>query len=344
MNKKKEIESYLEFKNLADVELTKKEKRMIDIDLAEWITQKIFAKKYRGSKIYQNNRDFIKGQIKNCISKDEPLFLIPMFGGYKHFWNSHSPYVDFAELFVFENMTRWIAPILSAYKPGVILEFESEDITIPIVDNYPEEELDKYSASFRELVNVFAQFVPDNLKIRLKRTGEQYELNDVLERMERLRPEFEKKFFKKSDAEIDKLVKVATSNFRFDGKVDYTNLSEAEKREQIIKSNINNKLFLEADFEIREDYFLGGKEIPIVFTWGLGAENIDHWFTFRSTRASFVDFWIGRGVFEFRDDKLVPIILSKTQHERIESKLELIELESSFSALSNFSDVEAYLQ
>jgi len=339
---KKEIERYLKFENIADVKFSKKDLRMIEKDLTEWITQKIFSKKYRGSKIDIKNRDFIKEQISYSISENKPIFLIPMFGGYKHFWNKNAPEVDFAELFVFENMTKWLAPILKVYKPGIILEFESEDITIPLVDNYPEEDLERYTESFNNLIKVFKKFAPENLEIRLMKTEHQYSLEKILEEMEKVRPKFEEEFFKKSDEEIDQLIKVASTNFRFDGKVDYTGLNDEEKRKKIIESNINNKIFLEADFGLREDYFLGKGQIPIVFTWGLGEENIDNWFVFKTTPYSFVDFWIGTGVLEKKEERFLPKVLSKTQYERISDKLRVIKVDSNFDKLKNFNQVEVY--
>lgn len=43
--------------------------------------------------------DDISQKIQLAVDANEPIYLIIIFGGYKHFWNDSYPHVDWAELF-----------------------------------------------------------------------------------------------------------------------------------------------------------------------------------------------------------------------------------------------------
>lgn len=126
------------------------DKKLIEAEgLESFITGKLSRKKFRKSKIADNTKENIKKKVECSIKENKPLYLIICFGGYKHFWVPSHPEIDWAELFNLNFLGEYISPIIANYKPGVILDYESEDVILPLIDNYAEDYLDKYADSFK---------------------------------------------------------------------------------------------------------------------------------------------------------------------------------------------------
>lgn len=309
-------------------------------DLAEWITGKLLLKRFRKAKVHEKTREDILNKVKISIAEDKPIYLVVLFGGYKHFWNQSYPEVDWAELFNLRFMSELVAPILSAYKPGVILDYESEDVIIELMDNYPTESLDSYAASFRKLVQAYSKCLPTNFKINYVRSQEQIDAKKLKARINELLTDKRKVWAAYSKEELDKHLARSPNNILWNGKEDWTKLSEAEKEQKILESKIVNETYYDADFEFRGDYLCGGNHIPIVLSWGLTFENFANWLTLGSTFSSTVDFWVGRGILEDRVEKFVPRVVSQTQYYKIKDKLEMHD--SNLIPMKNFKQIEVY--
>jgi len=308
--------------------------------LNNWIAKKLTRNNFRRGTLNETTAKKILEKVNLSIKKNLPLYLIACFGGYKHFWNPSYPEVDWAEFFNLAFMREYLAPIISVYKPGAILEYESEDIQLPYIDNYPKQSLERYAESFRKLLKDFNYYHPDNLLFRLVRCQEQYSAEKLLKRINELLPQKRKDWDKLSAEEIKIRTHRTPANIMWKGEKDLTSLSEEERIKFIKESKIFNDTFYDVDFEMRPNYFEGENHIPFVFTFGLGYENVGDWLILGSTRSSFVDFWPGRGILEERPDRLIPRIVSQKQYQSIKEKL--ITVPTDGFDLKNFKTIEIY--
>jgi hypothetical protein len=315
-------------------------KNIAKSSLADWVTAKLVSGKFRKAPIFPQTRQIIHDNVVQTIKKNEPFYLIICFGGYKHFWNPSHPNVDWAELFHLHFMIDYVRPILSVYQPGVILDYESEDYILPHMNNYPEKRSDAYEDSFRSLVNFIQPSIPTNFQIRYIRAKNQYNTNVIFDRLETRVAEKLVLFDKLPEERKEILLHKTEQNIMWNGKKDLTHLTPKERHEFIRTSRCTDEAFLELDLEIRNNYFVGGNHIPLVLSWGLSADNIDHWLTIGSTYSSSVDFWIGKGIIEDRGTKMVPRILSHTQYDAIKDQLVTIPIKN--IPMQNFQSIEVY--
>ena len=332
----KHLEDIMQFPKY---QLTPKDKRSIAYNKAQWITDRLTAKKFRKAGLDNNILKDISTKVQMSIKENKPIYLIILFGGYKHFWNASYPEVDFAELFNLRMMCECIAPILEAHEPGVILDYESEDV-IMWMDNYPESALNTYADSFKSLIKSISKNRPDNFKINYVRAREQYDAKKLFARIGELAPKRREEWSKISKEELDLKLHRSPSNIMWKGNGDWTKLNESEKQKKILESKIINETFYDADFELRGDYLCGGNHIPIVLSWGLTYENTLKWITFGSTYASTTDFWIGRGILEHVNGKFIERVISHKQYDAVKTRLKTIKVD--FLPLKNFKDIEVY--
>ena len=307
--------------------LTDDDRKLIKADKAKWITKKLFRKKFRKTKTYKEAFNEISKKIKYSIERDAPIHFIILFGGYKHFWNDSHPNTDWAELFNLRFMSEFVAPLLKVYSKGVILDYGSEDVIITKMNNYPKKSLDLYAKSFQKLINFYSNYVPPNFSINYIRTSDKYDVGDLTAKIESALPNKIKEWDKLSLEEKSAKLKRSNRSVMFDGENNFSNLAKIEKEKLIEKSKQIEELFYEIEDELIGDYYYGGNNIPLVLSWGLSNENLDHWLTLGSTFASSVDFWIGRGILEVRNDKIVPRIVSKKQYFEIKNYLTKIDIE-----------------
>jgi hypothetical protein len=328
-------------KNKSPCQLSEEDKKsIIKTSLAEWITAKLVSGKFRKAPLAPKTRQDIYGKVADSIKKQEPIYLIICFGGYKHYWNPSHPNVDWAEMFNLQFMLDYVRPVLKAYPPGVKLDYEAEDFILPQMNNYPEEKLDAYADSFQGLLNFLKPVIPGNFQINYVRAKNQYNTSYVFDRLD-ARVEEKMILFDKLPIEQKEILLHKTEqNIMWKGKKDLTRLTSTERNLFIKRSRCTDEAFLEIDFEVRKEYFVGNNHISLVLSWGTSTDNIDHWLTIGSTYSSCVDFWIGRGIVEDRGNKIVPRIISHTQYDLIKDKLTLASIDN--IPLPNFRSVEVY--
>ncbi len=325
--------------SLNEYYLTPKDERALRYDKTTWIANRIFNKTFRKAQVHPEARADILKKVKQSIENGLPLHFIACFGGYKHFWNPSYPEVDFAELFNLRFMSEYISPILKAHAPGVVLEYESEDVILTTMDNYPQDDLDRYSQSFRKLIDLYSKTLPANMKINLIRAREQVPADALWKKIDDFLPNIRAEWASLSKEEIELRLSHAPSNIMWKGAEDLTGLSAEEKRRRILESKIINEAYYAADWEFRKDFFTGENHIPLVFWFGKTRDNFGHWLTLGSTHSSMVDFWVGRGILEMRNGKAVERIVSHSQYDMIKGKLETVEAFNGLP-LKNFKYIE----
>ena len=146
-------------------------------------------------------------------------------------------------------------------------------------------------------------------------------------------PEYAERFESYDEEDKQRRIQKARTNFKLDGVVDYTKLSDKEKEELYKQSRILNETFLDADFEVRgNDFFEKENNIPLLFSFGLGPGG-EAWLHIGSSHSSMTDFWAGTGILELREDgTIVERILSRNQYENIKNDLIDVEIESPMEA------------
>lgn len=139
------------------------------------IYAKVMSKKFRKLKAANECVKITQNAIKLAVAKNQPIRIFEMFGGNKLWRFEEAPEIDWAELFSLTYFMQWCRLISSVYKPGVIFEYFSQDISVESLDNVPRKETNKYSETFRELIKWIEPYLPSNIKIRYTR---HYELFD----------------------------------------------------------------------------------------------------------------------------------------------------------------------
>ncbi len=322
--------------------LTDEDQKVLDRDKVDFILQKLFRKKFRKQKLHSDTIKEFKDKITTKVNQNQPIYFTIPFGGYKHYWNPSHPEPDWAELFSLKFLTDWVSPILAVYEPGVVIEFVSEDMILPRMNNYPDQALEKYSEAFSTLLSVYRKSLPANLNIKYFRVGDKCNKEEIIEQVEKLLPERWQKWQTYTEDQKELELKRSRRSVFWNGKDDLTVLSEADKDKKMIESRLIELAYydVEARAEFLGDYFTEDNRLGICFSFGLSPDNVSRWITLGSTYASAVDFWIGRGILEKTMDGFTPRIISKEQYQKIKDKLKIFDFKFDQLTLKNYQSVE----
>ena len=299
---------------------------------------RLFAKKFRKYSIAPDVKVYVSEKLENILKKKLPLTFVPSFGGYKHWWCPTYPTIDWAEIFNMKFMLEYLSPIYNNYKDNkTTIEYESEEIILSELNNVPQSGLDEYTRTFRLACDYFNSLLNNKVELKLSLAREQYkdynfDKQKLLNRINEMLPEYAERFESYDEEDKQRRIQKARTNFKLDGVVDYTKLSDKEKEELYKQSRILNETFLDADFEVRgNDFFEKENNIPLLFSFGLGPGG-EAWLHIGSSHSSMTDFWAGTGILELREDgTIVERILSRNQYENIKNDLIDVEIESPIS-------------
>jgi len=309
------------------------DKKTINRDLTGFITSKLFRKKFRKQKLVDSTATDITDRIKLSVKNNNPIHIVIFFGGYKHFWNPSDSEVDWAEVFSFNFLSEWAAPVAATYEPGVVIEFVSEDWILEKMNNYSAENLDKYSSSFTKLINEFNKKMPENFKFKFTRLGDIYDKSEMLKTVEaEMSAGYDRWNSLSEEAKQSELKRSKRSVI----------LKEGQGIDRIIESRVMELVFysVEERPEFSGDYNSNPENIFICFSFGLSDDNVLHWLTLGSTSSSIVDFWVGRGILEQSDDGFIDRIVSREQYAKIKDRLKTVELPSNDLGLKSFNQIE----
>lgn len=291
-----------------------------DEELKEVICKQLFLKKYRKYKIDDKVIEQTKEQINYIIDNKLPFIFTPAFGGYKHHWTKSYPYTDWAEIFNLSFLLEYLKPIIEYYRYGVTIEYESEEIIIERINNMPQGDINKYTNCWYKILDYYNSILPENVKIKYTLAKETYSKDTLYKEMDKRYNNFLEIFDSYDKEDQQYILSKASTNIMWNGKLNLENLSEKERTDFIKESRILDEVFLDADFELRHDFFFQDNRILLCFSFGLwpeGAEAIH----IGSCASSMVDFWAGIGILEIREDRIIPRIISKSQFDKIEKDL-----------------------
>lgn len=293
---------------------------------------RLLSAKFSGSKQSDGMITLTLDKLIYSFENKKTIIFVFGFGGYKNYNSPSFPEVDYAELFHIKYMTEFLWPIITTYKYGVILEYESEEISIQF-NNVPQETTDKYTTTFKKLLSYFVNKVEEQngikLDYKLVIARDMYNPEDLYKKMEEYYPTMLDEFNKLSDEEKEIWIKPARTNFLIKGTKDYSNLSTNELNNKIIEARVNNECFLAADYDLRIGFWERPNAISLFGTWGKTpcASPTDGGLHLKSTKASNTDFWIGTGVFKLDENNniLQELILSQTQYDDKRDEIKFLE-------------------
>ncbi len=320
---------------------TEKDKELISKSKTEFAVNKLTRKKFRKHKVAEKTKEDIRDKVEKSFYENIPIHLTVPFGGYKHFWNSSYPEPDWAEIFTFNHLYNFISPLLKIYKPGVIIEFVSEDIILTKMNNYSPKALDSYSRIFSLLIEKFNNWSPENFQLKFFRISDRCDKDKMVEKIEKLLNERKEEFLKLSKGDKQKELKRSHRSVMYNGYKDLTKLNNQEKLNREIDSRIIELAYYETEAEPQflGDYLWKDNHICVCFSFGLSHDNIDNFLTLGSCKSSIVDYWIGRGILEVHGNKIIPRIVSKTQYEKIKDDLKIFKTQN-ILPFDNFGNIE----
>ena len=323
---------------------SREDAQKIERNRAEFIAEKLTRKKFRRRKLAEKTRQGIFKKVQLSIEKSKPIHLVIPFGGYKHYWNKSYPEPDWAELFNFKYLTEFVSPAIAIYKPGVVVEYMSEDLIIEKMDNYPKEALETYSKRFKEILEWYNKQIPKNLTFRYFRVCERCDAQKILERIEKLLPERKKAFEKLSSEKKEEELRRSWRSVFWNGQRNLSNLNEKERQERVIESRLIELAYYETESrpEFMGKYLWEDNHICVCFSFGTTYDNDElQDLTLGSTYGSLVDFWIGRGVLEKRADEFFPRIISKNQYEELKGKINVLPV-TGILPFKNYQQIELF--
>jgi hypothetical protein len=306
-----------------------KDDEAASIELAVNILSRLISAKFSGKTQTNDAVLWTFERLVYSIANKEKLIFMFGYGGYKHHDSPSSPEVDWAELFHIKFLLKYLWPIIVNYPYGVEIEYESEEVSIQF-NNVQQSLTDKYTHSFRKLVDYFNLWLSENdIKTRISFivAREQYDSADTLYHlMDEKKASIAAQFKDLPKDEQARRLKRAETNIKWhSGSKDYSELLDNERTELILNTRITNETFLEADYDLRADYFERMNCVPLLGTFGRAALG-EAWLHIKSNQASLVDFWIGTGILEIREDRLIEKIVSHKQLETIINNLDYVRL------------------
>lgn len=282
-----------------------------------FLMSKLMRRNFR-RRVGDDTRLAIEKKIAVNVAEKRPIHFTVPFGGYKHFWNPSHPEPDWAEVLHLRFMIDYVQPLLAVHEPGVLIEYVSEDLMMPRMDNYPESALDAYSAVFRELIDWYQQLVPANLRFDYLRERERVDVSGLVAEVEARWQERRPGFDQLSDEDKARELNRSSRSIMWDGKRDLTHLTEQERHERIIESRLIELTFFDVDSqpEYMGDYLHEDNHICLAFSFGMSRDN-DEWgdLTLHTAHGCGVDHWIGRGVIRETNNRLGGTIISRSQYE-----------------------------
>ena len=250
---------------------------------ADQIRTKLLSKKFRKLKATPACLEAIDRVVKRAVTTDTPIVFSTLFGGNKLWRFDEAPEVDWAELFNLFYYIEWAKTIAAAHKPGVILDYYSQDISVATLNNVPRTETDQYSASYRAMAGWLKPYLPPGVQIRYRRHLEDFaDPNDYYAELEAAKAEILKENGGAYPRMTDAMRTATALNVRLKPGQDADPLWQEKvelEHQAIFRTPTLNKLFAEPD------------RISLTPTDYEDSNSI----TTGSTRHSYAKFWAGVG-------------------------------------------------
>jgi len=298
-----------------------------DGERVAFILKQLLRKPFR-RRVSIDTRLRMARKIASCVQLDRPIVFTIPFGGYKHFWNPSHPRPDWAEHFHVRMMIDYVSPVLAAHSAGVSIEYISEDLIVPRMNNYPLEATEEYARCFRELLDWYGHLLPGNLRLEFWRLQERYDGAAIESAVEATIPSATAAFgLLPPHLQEHELIRSKRSVY-WRGPQELGRLRPSERHRRIIEARLFEKSFAEIAFgpEFVGGYYNDDDRIMLCFSWGLSTDNFRGFLALQTCPGSGVDFWIGRGVLVRAGDRLRHSIVSRRQYESMRPFVSSVDL------------------
>lgn len=281
--------------------------------LEEAVYAKVMSKKFRKVKAGDDAVRLTKEAIKLFIKDNKPVRILEMFGGNKLWRFAEAPEIDWAELFSFTYFAQWARLIASVYKPGVIFEYFSQDISVESLNNVSRSETNKYSEGFKKMLAFVKPYLPENIQFEYVR---HYDLF-------------------KNPADYDKEIDEAKKTFLKQNNGKYPEMTDVMKAATAL--NVKLKPGQDKDPQWMEKVEWEHQSIFITPTlkkimddpakiWTCPTYYPDSVVT-GSTKRSYAKFWAGVGALQKERDSYAELVLTPRQLETAQFDWQDVEIE-----------------
>ncbi|HEX5797685.1 MAG TPA: hypothetical protein VFX86_04840 [Candidatus Saccharimonadales bacterium] len=290
--------------------------RMEDIGktpLEDAIFAKVMSKKFRKLKANERSIQITKRAIDYAIKNNRPVTVSFLFGGNKLWRFDEAPEVEWAELFSLVYYLRWMKSIASVYPPGARLDYYSQALNVEIMNNVPLNDTEKYTETFRGMVDWIKPYVPERLSITYRDYADEFKNHDDFVRELNAAKQETLKVNGGKLPKLSKAQKAATElNVRLRPGQDKDPLWR-EKVELIHQS-------IEATETFKRQYFDDKSLIlacPTIY---------NGWIAVGSTKRSYAKFWVGIGVLQKDRDSYNELVLTPKQLENSKFNWEKVDI------------------
>lgn len=277
------------------------------------IYARLMSKKFRKLKPADLCIDITKKAVARAVKNQTQVTISMCFGGNKLWRFEEAPEIDWAEFFSLVYYLEYAKTIAAAHKPGVRLDYFSQDVSVESLNNIPRSETDNYWRTFRAMINWIKPYLPAGVSVTYTRHAEQYASPD--EYYEELE-EGKKIVLARNDGKLpvlDDRMRVATElNVRLKPGQD----DDPQWREKV-------ELEHQAIFEGKtiKQYFADPDMIflcPVFY---------DDSIVVGSTKHSMAKFWAGVGALGHKADSYAELVLTPKQLEAAQFDWEAVHLE-----------------
>lgn len=316
-----DISDYLSklIKTIPEPQDSKEENKATKSDSFEDIIfNKLISRKFRTKVIQPELERLVKTKIGLSVKELKPLHFTIPFGGYKLWKFPTYPGPDFAELFNLIQIRLYLSRIAYLYKPGVILEYWSDEIMVNKMNNYPQVDLDVYNNTFKEMISWFNSFLPNNFQIQFNKISNVLSYDDYYKETEKYIKNHKSSWDELPQDQINIRLEKAERNYKGDLSI----LSKLEKDNLLRDSALRHDAFIFGDWDKDYPWAFDEYMIPLGFqytnTWGIPV---------KSSASSMTQFWVGMGVIKQRDSSFFPSIVTYKQYLEIKNNLIFKEVE-----------------
>jgi len=306
-----DVQSYLDnqLKSAGKYQLTPDDEKLLEKGNVDFVVAKLMSKKFRKWKLDPACIDRTRKAVEIQVKKNLPIKVIFFQGGYKLWRFPTSPESDWAEFFNLAYVLNYVAPLATAYKPGVELIYYCHTLLMETHDNLTTEEIKAYMDSFAHLQSEFQKYLPKNIKLSILRDADIYSRDEYFKALEEGKVKAEQDIKSWPEARVKDFERMATLNIKWNGKEDWSKLSEEGKQEKIHQAALYEQAATSNLPKVMEmvkspdTILLFTKASPIFI--GIG-----------STYTSMAKYWVGTGVLQDHKDSFIPRILTPSQYEK----------------------------
>jgi hypothetical protein len=277
-----------------------------------YLFKKLTSKKFRRTKLPPLCEQRIKNAIEQAVQNNKPIQIILPAGAYKLWSLPSAPEADWAEFFTLAHILSYISPILTAYKPGVQLHFYLFTYLMQKSNNISEADINRYISSFQKIIDMFTPSTPHNISIKIVTDAHFYDSQTYFRMLENVSNEAKILFEEFPIEKKEKYLKSSRLNIQWEGKENWTILSDTQKQEKIYQGAL---------YEVK-----GGVDFfPKIKEWVFDTDKIiifpqgkPEFLGIGSTKNSVVKHWVGFGILARKNEGFEEQILSPLQLEKVQ--------------------------